>query len=75
MLLLAPGLAVAQVVTWGEWHWIGNLGGAIFIAYLILTPPIKRDSVLIIGFITLLGFMFVREMLRLRYGRAAAALS
>ena len=63
LLLAAWGLAVAQVVTWGEWHWIGNLGGAIFIAYLILTLPyLKRDSVLIIGFITLLGFMFVREM-------------
>ena len=63
LLLAAWGLAVAQVVTWGEWHWIGNLGGAIFIAYLILTLPyLKRDSVLIIGFITLLGFMFVQEM-------------
>ena len=63
LLLAAWGLAVAQVVTWGEWHWIGNLGGAIFITYLILTLPyLKRDSVLIIGFITLLGFLFVREM-------------
>ena len=63
LLLAAWGLAVAQVVTWGEWHWIGNLGGAIFITYLILTLPyLKRDSVLIIGFITMLGFLFVREM-------------
>ena len=63
LLLAAWGLAVAQVVTWGEWPWIGNLGGAIFITYLILTLPyLKRDSVLIIGFITLLGFLFVREM-------------
>ena len=63
LLLAAWGLAVAQVVTWGEWQWIGNLGGAIFITYLILTLPyLKRDSVLIIGFITLLGFLFVREI-------------
>ena len=63
LLLAAWGLAVAQVVTWGKWQWIGNLGGAIFITYLILTLPyLKRDSVLIIGFITLLGFLFVREI-------------
>ena len=67
---------MAQVVTWGEWHWIGNLGGAIFIAYLILTLPyLKRDSVLIIGFITLLGFLFVREMPAAEIWQGGSALS
>ncbi|MGC6484211.1 MAG: hypothetical protein ACON4P_00935 [Candidatus Puniceispirillales bacterium] len=63
LLLAAWGLAVLQVITWHEIPVIGNTGGALFMLYLVLTLPfIRKDSVIIIGFIGLLGFLFIREM-------------
>lgn len=63
LLLAAWGLSVLQVLTWQDPQWIGNTGGVIFIIYLLLTLPfIRKDSLMIIGFIGLLGLLFIHEM-------------
>ena len=63
LLLAAWICAFVQVVTFARVEAIGNIGFAIFALYLLLTLPfLRRDSILIVGFIVMLGLFFIRAV-------------